>query len=128
MVDQDPLLQTIQTPWQSFVCDEVGIQGRLEGCTETALGAIFEAQNEDLKLGPSKGALPPCLGYTNPPDFALLTKSYAAKVLGEAKVPWNPEHDRGGLVYNFETRETEEPSNCAVHARAETEIWVLDNV
>lgn len=44
---------------QVFVSDERGVQGRLEGRAGIALGAVFGAQNHDLKLGASKGALPP---------------------------------------------------------------------
>ena len=33
------------------MCDERGVQGGLEGRAGTALGAVFGAQNQDLKLG-----------------------------------------------------------------------------
>ncbi|KAJ6008638.1 hypothetical protein N7522_003654 [Penicillium canescens] len=43
-----------------------------------------------------------------------MTQDHIAKVLGEAKVPWNPEHDLGGLVRKFETRGTGEPFRHAL--------------
>lgn len=97
-----------------FVCDERGIQGRLEGRAGTTLGAVFEAQNEDLKLSAFKGALPPYPEYKKAPDFVLLTQGHIAKVLGEAKVSWIREHHLEGLVHAFETGNTEEPFRHAL--------------
>lgn len=91
-----------------FVCDERGIQGRLEGRAGTALGAVFEAQNQDLKLGASKGALPPYLGYRKAPDFVLKTSAHIAKVFGEVKVPWIRQHSLGRLAREFQTGVDEE--------------------
>ncbi|OJJ45690.1 hypothetical protein ASPZODRAFT_69121 [Penicilliopsis zonata CBS 506.65] len=86
-----------------FVCDERGIQGRLEGRAGTALGAVFKAQNQDLKLGAFKGALPPHPGYRKAPDFVLMTQAHMAKVVGEAKSPWISEHHLEDL-YMFDLR------------------------
>lgn len=91
-----------------FVSDERGVQARLEGRAGTALGAVFEAENQDLKLGGSKGALPPYLGYRKAPDFVLKTSAHIAKVLGEVKVPWIRQHSLGRLVRQFQTRADEE--------------------
>lgn len=93
---------------QVFVSDERGIQGRLEGRSGTVLGAVFRAQNQDLKLGPLKGAQPPYQGYLKAPDFVLMTSSNVAKVLGEAKVPWIAEHCLDNLVDEFENGDTEQ--------------------
>ncbi|KAJ5521466.1 hypothetical protein N7527_005581 [Penicillium freii] len=93
---------------QVFVSDERGIQGRLEGRAGTVLGAIFRAQNGDLKLGSFKGAQPPYQGYLKAPDFVLMTSAHIAKVLGEAKVPWIAEHCLDNLVDEFENGDTEQ--------------------
>lgn len=85
-----------------FVSDERGVQGRLEGRAGTALGAVFGAQNQDLKLGAFKGALPPYPGYKKVPDCVLMTSAHIAKVAGEVKVPWIREHDLSELVLEFE--------------------------
>ena len=85
-----------------FVSDERGTQGRLEGRAGTALGAVFEAQNQDLKLGSFKGAWPPYPEYKKAPDFALLSSTAIAKVVGEAKVPWIPKHDIRRTLVVFE--------------------------
>ncbi|OOQ89244.1 hypothetical protein PEBR_17002 [Penicillium brasilianum] len=91
---------------QVFMSDERGIQGRLEGRAGTALGAVFRAQNQDLKLGSFKGASPPYQGYLKAPDFVLMTSAHTAKVIGEAKVPWIAEHDLQDLVDEFENDDT----------------------
>ncbi|KAJ5542814.1 hypothetical protein N7535_005238 [Penicillium sp. DV-2018c] len=88
---------------QVFVSDERGVQGRLEGRAGIALGAVLGAQNQDLKLGASKGALPPYPGYKKAPDFVLMTSAHKAKVVGEVKTPWIPEHNILKLVREFES-------------------------
>jgi hypothetical protein len=88
---------------QVFVSDERGVQGRLEGRAGTALGAVFGAQNHDLKLGAFKGALPPWPGYKKTPDFVLMTSAHEAKIVGEAKVPWIREHNLKKLITGFES-------------------------
>lgn len=105
-----------------FVCDERGVQGRLEGRAGTALGAVFGAQNQDLKLGAFKGALPPYPGYKKAPDFVLMTPAHIAKVLGEAKVPWIPEHHLRDLVREFEAGVTEEGFRHALGQYCELSI------
>lgn len=97
-----------------FVSDERGIQGRLERRAGTTLGAIFEAQNEDLKLDAFNAAVPPYPGYKKAPDFVLLTQGHITKVVGEAKVPWIREHNLEGLVRKFETGATQEPFRHAL--------------
>jgi hypothetical protein len=93
---------------QVFVSEERGIQGRLEGQAGTVLGAVFGAQNQDLKLGSFMGAQPPYQGYLKAPDFVLMTSAHVAKVLGEAKVPWIAEHCLDNLVDEFENGDTEQ--------------------
>ncbi|KAI2788404.1 hypothetical protein POX_e06420 [Penicillium oxalicum] len=88
---------------QVLVSDERGVQGRLEGRAGTALGAVFAAQNHDLKFGTSKGALPPYPGYKMSPDFVLVTSAHKAKVVGEVKVPWICEHNLDKLIIEFES-------------------------
>ncbi|KAJ5817932.1 hypothetical protein N7447_007940 [Penicillium robsamsonii] len=88
---------------QVFVSDERGVQGRLEGRAGIALGAVFGAQNHDIKLGASKGALPPYPGYKKAPDFVLMTSAHEAKVVGEVKVPWIREHNLRKLITEFES-------------------------
>ncbi|KAJ5415997.1 hypothetical protein N7465_004692 [Penicillium sp. CMV-2018d] len=88
---------------QIFVSDERGVQGRLEGRAGIALGAVFGAQNHDLKLGASKGALPPYPGYKKAPAFMLMTSAHEAKIVGEVKVPWIREHNRKRLITEFES-------------------------
>ncbi|OQE41037.1 hypothetical protein PENCOP_c005G04495 [Penicillium coprophilum] len=86
-----------------LVSDERGVQGRLEGRAGIALGAVFGAQNHDIKLGASKGALPPYPGYKKAPDFVLMTSAHKAKVVGEFKVPWIREHNLRKLITEFES-------------------------
>lgn len=93
---------------QVLVSDERGVQGRLEGRAGIALGAIFRAQNCDLKLGAFKGALPPYPGYKKAPDFVLMTSAQEAKVVGEVKVPWIVEHDLLNLITEFESGATQD--------------------
>lgn len=88
---------------QVFVSDERGVQGRLEGRAGIALGAVFGAQNHDLKLGASKGALPPYPEYKKAPGFVLMTSTHEAKVVGEVKVPWIREHNLRKLITEFES-------------------------
>jgi hypothetical protein len=56
-----------------FVATERGVQGRLEGRAGLVLGAAFRAQQLDLVLGDSRGALPPYRGYLRQPDFVMET-------------------------------------------------------
>ncbi|KAJ5202292.1 hypothetical protein N7449_004371 [Penicillium cf. viridicatum] len=93
---------------QVFVSDERGIQGRLEGRAGTVLGAVFRAQNHNLKLGSFKGAQPPYQGCLKAPDFVLMTSAHDAKVVGEAKAPWIAEHCLDNLVDEFENGDTEQ--------------------
>lgn len=91
-----------------FVCDERGVQGRLEGRAGTAPRAVFGAQSQDLNLGAFKGTLPPYPGNKKAPDFVLMTPDNIAIVLGEAKVSWVPEHDLMKPIKNFEKGYSEE--------------------
>ncbi|KAJ5772828.1 hypothetical protein N7457_007724 [Penicillium paradoxum] len=97
-----------------FVSDERGIQGRLEERAGTALGAVFVAQPRDLKLDAFKSVLPPYPGHKKAPDFMLITVAHKAKVVGEAKFPWIPEHYQRDLVREFEAGIIEEPFRHAL--------------
>lgn len=85
---------------QVFVADERGVQGRLEGRAGLVLGAAFCAQQLDLMLGDSRGALPPYGGYMRKPDFIMKNSLDIAKIVGEAKTPWIDEHNLEIAVRN----------------------------
>lgn len=87
---------------QVFVSNERGVQGRLEGRAGLVLGAAFRAQQLDLVLGDSWGALPPYRGYLRQPDFVMKTSSDVAKIVGEGKTHWINEHDLDNALWNFE--------------------------
>jgi hypothetical protein len=87
---------------QVFVSNERGVQGRVEGRAGLVLGAAFRAQQRDLVLGDSRGALPPYRGYSRQPDFVMKTSSDAAKIVGEAKTHWIDKHDIRKALLNFE--------------------------
>ncbi|KAJ9490813.1 hypothetical protein VN97_g2432 [Penicillium thymicola] len=73
---------------QVFVSNERRVQGRLEGRAGLVLGAAFRAQQLDLVLGDSRGALPLYRGYLRQPDLVMKTSSDEAKIVGEAKTNW----------------------------------------
>ncbi|KAJ5431532.1 Alkaline phosphatase-like alpha/beta/alpha [Penicillium cf. griseofulvum] len=108
---------------QVFVSDERSIQGRLDGRAGTVLGAVFRAQNQDLKPGSFKGAQLPYQGYLKAPDFVLMTSACVAKVLGEAKVPWIAEHRLDNLVDEFENGDAEQTLR---HALGQVARYMLD--
>lgn len=89
---------------QVFVSNERGVQGRLEGRAGLVLRAAFRAQQLDLVLGDSRGALPPYRGYLRQPDFVMKTSSGVAKIVGEGKTHWidEHEHDLDNALGNFE--------------------------
>ncbi|KAJ9293069.1 hypothetical protein DTO271G3_8204 [Paecilomyces variotii] len=87
---------------QVFVSNERGVQGRLEGRAGLVLGAAFRAQQLDLVLGDSRGALPPYRGYLRQPDFVIKTSSDIAKVVGECKTHWIDQHNLDNAVWKFE--------------------------
>lgn len=78
------------------------MQGRLEGRAGLVLGAAFRAQQLDLGLGNSLGALPPYPGYLRQPDFVMKTSSDVAKIVGESKTQWMDEHDLDNALWDFE--------------------------
>ncbi|KAF7136986.1 hypothetical protein CNMCM5793_006737 [Aspergillus hiratsukae] len=84
--------------WDIVFLDRVdGVARILNGKVDSAIW--------DLKLGAFKSALPPYQGYKKAPDFVLKNQAHMAKVVGEAKVPWIPEHHLRDQVRVFDVGE-----------------------
>lgn len=85
-----------------FIADEHGLQSRLTERLGQVVGAAFKYELIDLHFGGYKGANPPYQGYRKVPDFVVMTRSSAPKLIGEAKAPWVKEHDIANALAQFQ--------------------------
>jgi hypothetical protein len=86
---------------------ETDVQGRFLGRAGQVLGAVFKDQRLDLTFSSFKGARLPHEGYRKLPDFVVMHPSGEAKVVGEAKVPWVPQHSLSDAISLFDSHAEE---------------------
>lgn len=81
-----------------YVADETGVQGRFQQAVGQTLGAVFRAENVNIRFADFKSA---GTGYRQTPDVALVSRSLPVtlKAVGELKVPWVDDHK---LLYRYQ--------------------------
>lgn len=84
---------------------ETDVQGRFFGRAGQVLGAVFKAQQQDIMFSSFKASKLPYAGYRKAPDFVIVNRSGSIKVIGEAKVPWIPNHLFSAAIDRFNALE-----------------------
>lgn len=74
------------------IANETGVKGRFQQAVGQTLGAVFRAENVNIRFSDFHSA---GTGYRHTPDIALVSRSLpvTVKAVGEIKVPWVASHN-----------------------------------